>query len=63
MVEAGADRFQDGQERSVQGEQRRRIAEFERTVRRKTYELEIAGKLLRDWSEAARSPGSVRCFV
>jgi transposase len=49
MVEAAADRFQDGQERSVQAEQRRRIAELERTLGRKTYELEIAGKLLRDW--------------
>jgi transposase len=49
MVEAAADRFQDGQERSAQAEQRRRIAELERTLGRKTYELEIAGKLLQDW--------------
>lgn len=49
LVEAGAERFQDGQERSVQAEQRRRIAELERTLGKKTYELEIAGKLLRDW--------------
>ncbi len=49
LVEAGADRFQDGHERSVAAEQRRRIAELERTLGKKTYELEIAGKLLRDW--------------
>ncbi len=49
MVEAAADRFQDGQDRSVAAEQRRRSAELERTLGRKTYELEIAGKLLRDW--------------
>ena len=49
LVDAGAARFEDGQDRSVQAEQRRRIAELERTLGRKTYELEIAGKLLRDW--------------
>lgn len=47
--EAGAVRFEEGQDRSVQAEQRRRIAELERTLGKKTYELEIAGKLLRDW--------------
>jgi len=49
LVEAGAVRFEEGQDRSVQTEQRRRIAELERALGRKTYELEIAGKLLRDW--------------
>src|SRR5437588_6825594 len=49
MIEAGAERYQDGQDRSVQAEQRRRIAELERALGRKTYELEISGKLLRDW--------------
>jgi transposase len=49
MVEAGAERFTDGQDRSVQAEQRRRIAELERALGKKTYELEISGKLLRDW--------------
>ena len=48
MVEAAAERYQDGQERTLQAEQRRRIAELERTLGRKTDELEIAGKLLRD---------------
>ncbi len=49
MVDAGMERFADGQDRSAGAEQRRRIAELERTLGRKTYELEIAGKLLRDW--------------
>jgi transposase len=49
MIEAGAERFTDGVERSVQAEQRRRIAELERALGKKTYELEISGKLLRDW--------------
>jgi transposase len=48
MIDAAAERFQDGQERSVQAEQRRRIAELERALGKKTYELEVAGKLLRD---------------
>ena len=49
MVEAAAERYQDGADRTLQAEQRRRIAELERALGRKTYELEIAGKLLRDW--------------
>jgi len=49
MIDAGAERFTDGAERSVQAEQRRRIAELERALGRKTYELELSGKLLRDW--------------
>ena len=38
-----------GMERFAAGEQRKKIAELERALGRKTYELEIAGKLLRDW--------------
>ena len=49
MVEAGMERFASGQDRSVAAEQRRRIAQLERTLGKKTMELEIAGKLLRDW--------------
>ena len=49
MIEAGAERYQDGAERSIQAEQRRRIAELERALGKKTYELEVAGKLWRDW--------------
>ena len=47
MVEAAAERYQDGADRTLQAERRRRIAELERALGRKTYELEIAGKLLR----------------
>ena len=49
MIEAGMERYAAGQDRSLAAEQRRRIAELERTLGRKTYELEIAGKLLGDW--------------
>ncbi|HEX2104763.1 MAG TPA: transposase [Solirubrobacteraceae bacterium] len=49
VIAAGAERFANGADRSAQAEQRRRIAELERALGRKTYELEIAGKLLRDW--------------
>jgi transposase len=49
MIEVAAERFQDGQDRSVQAEQRRRIAQLERALGRKTYELEIAGEALRGW--------------
>jgi transposase len=46
---AAAERFESGQERSLHSEQRRRIADLERALGRKTYELEVAGKLLREW--------------
>jgi transposase len=49
VLEAGRERFQAGDQRLQGVEQRRRIAELERALGRKTYELEIAGKLLRDW--------------
>ena len=48
-LEAGMERFAVGEQRSQGAEQRRRIAELERALGKKTYELEIAGKLLRDW--------------
>ncbi len=49
MIEAGAERFTDGADRWVAAEQRRRIAELERALGKKTYELELSGKLLGDW--------------
>ena len=49
LLEAGAERFAGKEERSVHAELRKRVAELERTLGRKTYELEIAGKLSRDW--------------
>jgi hypothetical protein len=42
------ERFAAGEQRSHGADQRRRITELDRALRRKTYELEIAGKL-RDW--------------
>src|SRR6187455_3576752 len=49
MVDAGMERLQAGQDRSLTAEQRRRIAQLERALDKKTYELEIAGKLLGHW--------------
>jgi transposase len=49
VLEAGAARFGAGEQRSQAGEQRRRVAELERALVRKTYEREIAGKLLWEW--------------
>ena len=43
------ERYAAGQDRSLQAEQRRRIAQLERALGKKTMELEIAGKLLGDW--------------
>jgi len=48
-LEAAAERFESGQDRTLQAEQRRRIAQLERALGRKTYELEIAGEALRGW--------------
>jgi transposase len=48
-LEAAAERFESGQERSLQIEQRRRIAQLERALGRKTHELEIAGEAVRAW--------------
>src|SRR4051794_4099805 len=48
-LEAATERFESGQERTLQAEQRRRIAELERALGRKTFELEIAGKALAGW--------------
>jgi transposase len=49
MLEAAAERYESGQDRSLAGEHRRRIAQLERALGRKTYELEIAGEALRGW--------------
>jgi transposase len=48
-LEATAERFESGQDRTLQAEQRRRIAQLERALGRKTYELELAGEALRGW--------------
>jgi hypothetical protein len=48
-LEAGIERFAAGEQRWQGAGQRRRIAELERALGRKIYELEIAGRLVRDW--------------
>lgn len=46
---AGRERLSGKEVRDEQRALKKRIGELERTLGRKTYELEIAGKLLRDW--------------
>jgi len=48
-LEAAAERLAGAQDRSVQGEQRKRIAELERALGKKTYELEILGNGFGAW--------------
>ena len=48
-LEAAGERLAGGQERSQASEQRRRIAELERALGRKTYEAEILGNGFRAW--------------
>src|SRR5215216_263460 len=48
-LEAAGERLAGGQDRSVQGEQRKRIAELERALGKKTYELEVLGNGFRAW--------------
>ena len=48
-LEAAAERFESGQDRTLQAVQRRRIAQLGRALGRKTYELELAGEALRGW--------------
>ena len=50
LLEAGRERFAGKEERQGDRELRRKVAELERALGRKTYELEIAGKLLREWN-------------
>jgi transposase len=49
ILEAGRGALAGKEERSGERELRRKIAELERALGRKTYELEIAGKALRAW--------------
>src|SRR5438067_572208 len=49
LLEGGRDALAGREERQGERELRRRVAELERALGRKTYELEIAGKLLREW--------------
>ncbi len=49
LLEGGREALADKDERLGERELRRNVAELERALGRKTYELELAGKLLREW--------------
>lgn len=49
ILEAGRGALAGRAERGVERELRRKVAELERALGRKTYELEIAGKALATW--------------
>ena len=48
-LDAAGERLAGGQERSLAAEPRKRIAELERALGQKTYELEILGNGFRAW--------------
>jgi hypothetical protein len=54
LLERGKDELQRPNEKKVDDatlkEAKKRIAHLERALGRKTYELEVAGELLRDWT-------------
>ncbi len=49
LIEGGKAQLAGKHERHGEKELRRRVRELERTLGRKTYELEIAGEALRGW--------------
>ena len=49
LLEGGREALAGKEERQGERELRRKVAELERALGRKTYELEIAGKALRAW--------------
>ena len=49
LLEGGREALAGKEERQGERELRRKVAELERALGRKTYELEIAGKLVREW--------------
>jgi transposase len=49
LLEGGAERLSGKEERTELVELRKRVRELERTLGRKTYELEIAGEALPGW--------------
>ena len=49
LLEGGLEALAGKEERQGERELRRRVAELERALGRKTYELEIAGKALAGW--------------
>ncbi len=49
VLEAGMERFAAGEQGTEATELRRKVAQLERALGRKTYELEVAGELWRGW--------------
>ena len=49
LLGGGREALAGKEERQGERELRRKVAELERALGRKTYELEMAGKLLREW--------------
>ena len=49
LLDGVAERLSGKEERTELAELRKRVRELERALGRKVYELEIAGKLSRDW--------------
>ena len=49
VLDAGMERFSAGEQRSEATDLRRKVAQLERALGRKTYELEVAGELSRGW--------------
>ena len=49
LLEGGLEALAGKEERQGERELRQRVRELERALGRKTYELEIAGKLSREW--------------
>src|SRR3712207_1578297 len=49
VLDAGMERFAAGEQRTEATELRRKVAQLERALGRKTYELEVAGELSRGW--------------
>jgi transposase len=49
LLEAAKERFSTKEDRQETRELKKKIAQLERALGRKTYELEIAGKALRGW--------------
>ncbi len=49
LLEGGLERLAGKAERDGQKELKSKIAKLERALGRKTYELDLAGNLLRDW--------------
>jgi len=49
LLEGGREALAGEEGRLGERELRRKVAELERALGRKTYELELAGKLLREW--------------